>query len=115
MLEEATASWNNVEIKAFDGLLVDFAELSRARIILRGIRAVSDYEYEFQMALMNRRLKQEVETVFLVPSETYSFLSSSLVKEVARLGGKVSGLVPASVERRLKAKFETNPTGKSGE
>ncbi len=90
---------------SFDGLLVDYAAARGANLILRGIRAVSDYEYELQMALMNRRLRPELETAFLMAGEAYSFLSSHLVKEVASLGGDVSGLVPPTVEARLKAKF----------
>lgn len=96
----------NVEIAAFDGLLADFAAQRGASMILRGIRAVSDYELEWQMALMNRRLRPDIETVFLTAGEEYSFISSKLVKEVASLGGNVSGIVPASVEARLKARFQ---------
>lgn len=102
MLREATAEWSNVEVDSFDGLLVDYARRRSAGVILRGIRAVTDYEYEFQMALMNRRLLPSIETVFLVPSETYSYLSSSLVKEVAKLGGSIDGLVPKSVQGKLE-------------
>jgi pantetheine-phosphate adenylyltransferase len=90
----------------FHGLLVDYARQKRAQVIVRGIRAVSDYEYEFQMALMNRRLSPEIETVFMVPAEKYSYLSSRLVKEIAELGGSVSGLVPETVENRLKQRFK---------
>jgi pantetheine-phosphate adenylyltransferase len=97
----------NVEVAAFDGLLVDFAVARQASMILRGIRAVSDYELEWQMALMNRRLRPEIETVFLTAGEEYSFISSKLVKEVASLGGNVSGIVPATVEARLQQKYET--------
>ena len=104
MLREATARWDNVVIDSFSGLLVDFAARCQATVILRGIRAVTDYEYEFQMALMNRRLAPDIETVFLVPSEAFSFLSSSLVREVASLGGSISGLVPRWVETRLAEK-----------
>ncbi len=106
MLREVLAGYPNVEVDAFDGLLVDFAARKGASVILRGIRAISDYEYELQMALMNRRLHPEIETVFLLASEAYSFISSRLVKEVAALGGNVSGLVPAVVEQRLKRKFQ---------
>jgi pantetheine-phosphate adenylyltransferase len=95
----------NVEVASFDGLLVDYAASRGANLILRGIRAVSDYEYELQMALMNRRLRPELETAFLLAGEAYSFLSSHLVKEVVSLGGDVSGLVPPTVEAKLKAKF----------
>jgi pantetheine-phosphate adenylyltransferase len=104
MLKEATRHLENVEIDVFEGLLVDFARKRGARVVVRGIRAVSDYEYELQMALMNRKMEPQIETVFMLPGEAFSFLSSSLVKEIARLGGSVHGLVPASVEERLKAK-----------
>jgi pantetheine-phosphate adenylyltransferase len=97
----------NIEIAAFDGLLADFAAKRGASIILRGIRAVSDYELEWQMALMNRRLRPGLETVFLTAGEEYSFISSKLVKEVASLGGSVKGIVPPIVEARLKEKYET--------
>ena len=106
MLREVTASCQNVEVETFDGLLVDFAGAHDSKVILRGIRAVTDLEYEFQMALMNRRLEPEIETVFMVPSEEYSYLSSSLVKEVCRLGGSVRGLVPDVVEVSLCLKVQ---------
>ena len=96
----------NVEIDVFHGLLVDYAMQKNAQAIVRGIRAVTDYEYEFQMALMNRRLAPGIETVFMMPAENYSYLSSRLVKEIAELGGSVSGLVPDIVEKRLKQRFK---------
>jgi pantetheine-phosphate adenylyltransferase len=96
----------NVEVDVFHGLLVDYAKQKKAHVIVRGIRAVTDYEYEFQMALMNRRLTPEIETVFMVPAENYSYLSSRLVKEIAELGGSVTGLVPDSVEKRLRQRFQ---------
>jgi pantetheine-phosphate adenylyltransferase len=96
----------NVEIDVFHGLLVDYAKRKQASVIVRGIRAVADYEYEFQMALMNRRLSPQIETVFMMPAESYSYLSSKLVKEVAELGGSVTGLVPDSVEHRLTLKLQ---------
>ncbi len=102
MLEEVVRPYPNVEITSFDGLLVDYAAARGANVILRGIRALSDYEYELQMALMNRRLNPSVETVFLLASEAHSFISSHLVKEVASLGGNVAGLVPPAVEERMK-------------
>jgi pantetheine-phosphate adenylyltransferase len=105
MLRETTSAWPNVEVDSFHGLLADYARRKEARVILRGIRAVSDYEYELQMALMNRKLAPQVETVFMLPAEAYSFLSSRLVREVARLGGSLRGLVPPPVEERLKNKF----------
>jgi pantetheine-phosphate adenylyltransferase len=104
MLSEGTAAFNNVSVSTFDGLLVDFAREQRAHAVVRGIRAISDYEYEFQMALMNRRLSPEVETIFLMPDAKYSFVSSRLVKEVFRLGGSVDGLVPKFVIERMKDK-----------
>jgi pantetheine-phosphate adenylyltransferase len=99
----------NVEVDLFHGLLVDYARQKQAQVIVRGIRAVTDYEYEFQMALMNRRLNPNIETVFMMPAEKYSYLSSRLVKEIAELGGSVAGLVPDSVEKRLKQRFEKAP------
>ena len=105
MLNEVTCGLPNVEVGSFDGLLVDYAAECGASVILRGIRAVSDYEYELQMALMNRRLKPEIETVFLMASEAHSFISSRLVKEVIRLGGNISGLVPPSIEGRLRKRL----------
>jgi pantetheine-phosphate adenylyltransferase len=105
MLEAVTFDWKNVEVDVFDGLLVKYASAKDARVILRGIRAVSDYEYELQMALMNRKIEQQIETVFMMPAEAYSYLSSRLVKELARLGGPVKCLVPPQVEERLRAKL----------
>ncbi|MGC9971444.1 MAG: pantetheine-phosphate adenylyltransferase [Bryobacteraceae bacterium] len=102
MLREAVADYPNVEVDTFGGLLVDYARHKGATAIVRGIRAISDYEYELQMALMNRRLCPEVETVFLMAGEAYSFISSRIVKEVIRLGGNLAGLVPPSVEVRLR-------------
>jgi pantetheine-phosphate adenylyltransferase len=105
MLRETTREWPNVEVDLFDGLLVDYARRRNAQVILRGIRAISDYEYEFQMALMNRRLEASVETVFMMPAERYIYLSSRLVREVAQLGGSIDGLVPQPVIEKLKAKI----------
>jgi pantetheine-phosphate adenylyltransferase len=106
MVREAVAGrFGNVEVDTFDGLLVDYAASRGATLIVRGIRAISDYEYELQMAHMNRRLKPEIETVFLMAGEQFSFLSSRLVKEVIRLGGNVTGLVPETVERRLRERL----------
>ena len=104
MLREVTRQWPNVEVDDFHGLLVDYARQRKAQVILRGIRAISDYEYELQMALMNRKLEPQLETVFMMPAETYSYLSSRLVREIAQLGGPIQGLVPPVVERRLRAK-----------
>ncbi|MGQ9577048.1 MAG: pantetheine-phosphate adenylyltransferase [Candidatus Aminicenantales bacterium] len=94
-----------VEVKSFDGLLVDFARQNKANIVIRGLRAVSDFEFEFQMALMNRKLNPELETLFMMPNINYTFLSSRLVKEVFMLGGCIKDLVPKEVERRLRKKF----------
>ena len=102
MLKEVVRGYPNVEVDSFGGLLVQYAAEKRATVILRGIRAISDYEYELQMALMNRRLCPDVETVFLMAGEEYSFISSRLVKEVIGLGGNISGLVPPSIEVRLR-------------
>ena len=105
MLEAVTFAWKNVEVEVFDGLLMDYARAKNARVILRGIRAVSDYEYELQMAMMNRKIEPQIETVFMLPAVAYSFLSSRLVRELARLGAPVvKDLVPALVEERLRAK-----------
>jgi pantetheine-phosphate adenylyltransferase len=105
MLGEVVRPFDNVEVDCFDGLLVHYAARRGARVIIRGIRAISDYEYELQMALMNRRLEKEIETVFLMASEANSFVSSRLVKEVARLGGDIAGFVPAPVARRLRQRI----------
>ncbi len=104
MLREVTKQWTSVEIDVFDGLLVDYARKRGAGVILRGIRAVSDYEYELQMALMNRKLEPRLETVFMLPGLSYSYLSSKLVREIARHGASLKGLVPEVVEQRLRAK-----------
>ncbi len=101
---EVFHDWPNVEVDTFDGLLVDYARRRQASVIVRGLRAVSDFEYELQMALMNRRLNDSVETVFMMPAEPYTYVSSRLVKEVVALGGSVHGLVPDLVERRLREK-----------
>mgnify|MGYP001165998472 CR=1 FL=1 len=105
MLNEAVNGLENVTIATFGSLLVDYAQRVKASVIVRGIRAVSDSEYELQMALMNRRLSSKVETVFMMPAEAYTYLSSRMVREVSALGGSVRGLVPAGVERRLKKKL----------
>jgi pantetheine-phosphate adenylyltransferase len=106
MLKEATAGISHVRVATFNGLMVDFARKQGATAVLRGIRAISDYEYEFQMALMNRRLAPDIETVFLQPAGRYSFVSSRMVKEVVGLGGDVSGLVPANVLKRLRVRIK---------
>jgi len=106
MLKEATNGIGNVSVATFDGMMVDFARQQGASAVLRGIRAISDYEHEFQMALMNRRLAPEIETVFLQPAGRYSFVSSRMVKEVFSFGGDVSGLVPPNVLKRLRARIK---------
>lgn len=107
MIEEAVDGAPGVTIKKLNGLLVDFARTENAWVVIRGLRAISDFEFEFQMALMNRRLEPKLETIFLTPKEDYTFLSSRIVKEVARLGGDVSPFVPGFVVTRLKEKFST--------
>jgi pantetheine-phosphate adenylyltransferase len=105
MLEKMVQGFSNVRVDTFEGLLADYAMKQGAKAVLRGIRAISDYEYELQMALMNRKLQPQLETVFMMSAVAYSYLSSRLVKEVFRLGGSVSGLVPELVEKRLHEKF----------
>ena len=104
MITEAVAGFSNVTVATFDGLLVDFCRQQGAKAVLRGIRAISDYEYEFQMAMMNRKLDPELETLFMMPAEKYTYVSSRLIKGVFHLGGDVSSLVPPLVVERLKAK-----------
>jgi pantetheine-phosphate adenylyltransferase len=106
MLEAMTAGFDNVSVDTFDGLTVDYALKVEARAILRGIRAISDYEYELQMALMNRKLQPGLETVFMMPAEKYSYLSSRLVREVAQLGGSIECLVPEIVGQKLREKID---------
>ncbi len=106
MLQAVTAHWPRVEVDKFDGLLVNYALARGAKAIVRGIRAVSDFEYEFQMALMNRRLQPRLETVFMMPADSYSYVSSRLVKEVYKLGGTTKGLVPELVEERLMKRIK---------
>jgi pantetheine-phosphate adenylyltransferase len=113
MLRESLAGFSGIEVDTFEGLLADYALARGARVILRGIRAISDYEYELQMALMNRRLQPGLETIFLPASESFSFISSKLVKEVISLGGNISGLVPPLVEDRLRRRL-TNDKRTSG-
>jgi pantetheine-phosphate adenylyltransferase len=106
MLREISAPFGNaVRVEAFDGLLVDYAAMHGASVVLRGIRAISDYEYELQMALMNRKLSPELETVFMAAAESYSYVSSRLVKEIYLLGGSLKDLVPEIVQQRLRAKI----------
>jgi pantetheine-phosphate adenylyltransferase len=105
MIDEATSELSNFRIVAFDGLLIDLVARERADCIVRGIRAVSDFEYEFQMALMNRKLRSTVETVFLMPHEKYTYISSRLIKEVASFGTSVAGMVPPIVEKKLAEKY----------
>ena len=111
LLQHAVSGWDNVAVDSFDGLLVDFAKKVGATMILRGIRAVTDLEYEMQMAMMNRRMYASLETVFVVPSEAYSYVSSRLVREVARLGGPTAGLVPPDVTDALARRFRSRRPG----
>ncbi len=106
MIKKSVEGLEGVRTEAFHGLLVDYVEVKRGTAVIRGLRAVSDFEYELQMAHMNRRLNKDIETVFLMPSEEYSFLTSTMVKEVASFGGSVKGLVPEMVEKALKDKFK---------
>ena len=105
LLQETLGNIDNVRIAQFDGLLVEFAVGEKANAVIRGLRAVSDFEFEFQMALMNRKLEGDLETIFLMPKEEYTYLSSRLVKEIARLGGNVSTFVPSPVVKALAQKF----------
>ncbi len=108
MVRESLKGWAHVEADAFDGLLIHYVEKRKAQAVVRGLRAVSDFEFEFQLALMNRKLNERVETIFMMPKETYTFLSSRLVKEIARLGGDVSAFVPAQVRKALQAKWSAS-------
>jgi pantetheine-phosphate adenylyltransferase len=105
LLGEVLAPMGNVRIAQFDGLLVEFAARHEAVAVVRGLRAISDFEFEFQMALMNRKLDGKVETIFLMPKEEYTYLSSRIVKEIARLGGDVGAFIPPAIERALHTKF----------
>ena len=106
MLRECCAPWPNVTLTTFDGMLVSFARSQGARVLIKGLRAVSDFEYEFQMAMANRQLAPDIETLFMMSSAEHLYLSSSIVKEIARLGGDVSSLVPPTIETRLREKFQ---------
>ncbi|MCX7994397.1 MAG: pantetheine-phosphate adenylyltransferase [candidate division WOR-3 bacterium] len=109
MIKEIFKGNPKITVKGFSSLLVEFVESVSAKTVIRGIRAISDFDYEFQLALMNRKLNPEIETLFLMPSENYIFISSSLVKEIAALGGDISKLVPRIVERALMKKFNIKP------
>jgi pantetheine-phosphate adenylyltransferase len=111
MLRESIKSLSHIEIDRYDGLLVDYAAKRKAQAILRGMRAVSDFEYEFQMALMNRRLNREIQTVFLMTGLRWIFTSSSIIKEAARFGGNIEGMVPPNVLEKLKIKFGQKQDG----
>ena len=104
-LQEVTKGYEDIHIHSFDGLLVHYAVTNHVDVIIRGLRAVADFEYEYQMALMNRNLDDSIETVFMMPCEKYSFISSKLIKEVASFGGDVKGMVPGVVEKALRKKF----------
>jgi pantetheine-phosphate adenylyltransferase len=105
MIKEATKNIEKVEVKSFSGLLTDFVKKNKANIIIRGMRAISDFEHESQLALMNKRLAPEIETIFMVTCSAYSYLNSSIVKEIASLNGNISQLVPEIVEKNLKTLF----------
>ena len=107
LVQKAVAHLPNVEADAFDGLLVDYVVKKKAQAIVRGLRAISDFEFEFQLALMNRKLNENIETIFMMPKDTYTFLSSRIVKEIARLGGDVSQFVPPNVQAALKKKLKS--------
>ncbi len=113
LIARATRQIPNVETDSFTGLLIDYARARRAQAIIRGLRAVSDFEFEFQLALINRRMNDAIETIFLMPRETYTFLSSRIVKEICRLGGDVSAFVPAAVNTALRRKYGYSGAGKS--
>jgi pantetheine-phosphate adenylyltransferase len=106
LLKKCVPRSSKIKITSFDGLLVDYARSQKSTALVRGLRAVSDFEYEFQMALMNRKLDKDIETIYLMPSEQYTCLNSGLVKEVARMGGRLDGLVPALVSKTLKRKYQ---------
>lgn len=106
LMQPAIARMKNVRADVFDGLLVEYAEKQKACALVRGLRAVSDFEFEFQMALMNRKLDEKIETIFMMPKDTYTFISSRIVKEIARLGGDVSPFVPPHIEKALKKKLK---------
>jgi pantetheine-phosphate adenylyltransferase len=115
MLKDSLKKLKNIEIDNFDGLLVDYAASRKAQAILRGLRAMSDFEYEFQMALMNRRLNREVQTVFLMTGLRWIFTSSSIIKEAIQFGGNIEGMVPPLVQKKLMKKFDITPaSGQSG-
>jgi pantetheine-phosphate adenylyltransferase len=106
MLKESVAEYKNVEVENFDGLVVDYVKSKSANIVVRGLRMISDFEYEFQMALTNRKISPDIETVFMMPNESYSYLSSKLIKEIALMNADVSEFVPKNVEKKLKEKFQ---------
>ena len=106
LIRQSTRGQKRVSVECFDQLLVDYVQSKKVKVIVRGLRAVSDFEYEFQMALMNRKLNPRIETIYLMPSEKYTYLNSGLVKEIARLGGPLAGIVPAPVAKKLKERFK---------
>ncbi|NQU19603.1 pantetheine-phosphate adenylyltransferase [bacterium] len=106
MVKQATKGFDRIVVESFDGLVVEYAHKKRIGVIVRGLRMISDFEYEFQMALTNRKLAPDVETIYLMPSESYSYISSKLLKEAAFLGADISNFVPKSIEKKLKAKFK---------
>ncbi len=105
MLKEATKDLNGITVESFEGLIIEYAKKKDVTVVIRGLRMISDFEYEFQMALTNRKIEEKIETVFMMPNESYSYLSSKLIKEIARLGGDLSAFVPGFVEKELKKKY----------
>lgn len=112
MLKEVVKNFRNVQIDTFSGLLVNYARKQNAKVIIRGVRAMTDFEYEFQMALMNRKLDGKIETIFLMPNEIYSYVSSSVIKEIASYGGNINGLVPDIVKNKIAVKLNKNASCK---
>ena len=111
MIKKAVKAFKGVEVEDFGGLVVSYVRRKRARVVIRGLRMISDFEYEFQMALTNRKLANDIETIFMMPSESYSYLSSKLIKEAASLGANLKGFVPAFVEQKIKEKLRLNSNG----
>ena len=111
MLEQCTKGISGIQVEFFDGLVIEYARKRNVNVLIRGLRMISDFEYEFQMALTNRRLAKDIETVFLMPSEQYSFLSATLIKEAALLGADISSFIPTSIEKRLKERLKNESQG----
>ena len=112
MLKISIKKLKRVKVDSLDGLLIDYVKKQKAHVIIRGVRAITDFEYEFQMALMNRKLDDKIETIFLMPNEIYSYVSSSVIKEIASYGGNINGLVPDSVRNKISTKLNKNASSK---